>query len=45
MFVSETMIGEGGYLTDIGLIPLPEAERELARERVAQRGTLQLADL
>lgn len=45
MFVSETMIGEGGYLTDIGLIPLPEAERELARERVAQRGTLQVADL
>ncbi|GKW49966.1 substrate-binding domain-containing protein [Halomonas sp. NCCP-2165] len=45
MFVSETMIGEGGYLTDIGLIPLPEAEREMARERVAQRGTLQVADL
>lgn len=45
MFVSETMIGEAGYLTDIGLIPLPEAEREMARERVAQRGTLQVADL
>lgn len=45
MFVSETMIGEGGYLTDIGLIPLPEAEREETRQRVADRAQLQASDL
>ncbi|MGM0912883.1 MAG: substrate-binding domain-containing protein [Pseudomonadota bacterium] len=45
MFASETMIGEGGYLADIGLIPLPEAEREQAREKVANRAKLQVSDL
>ncbi|MBB3189293.1 substrate-binding domain-containing protein [Halomonas cerina] len=45
MFVSETMIGEGGYLTDLGLIPLPEAEREQTREKVAERAQLQVSDL
>ncbi|MBS9403931.1 substrate-binding domain-containing protein [Halomonas sp. TRM85114] len=45
MFVSETMIGEGGYLMDLGLIPLPEAEREQTREKVADRAKLQLSDL
>lgn len=45
MFVSETMIGEGGYLGDLGLIPLPEAEREQTREKVAERAKLQVADL
>ncbi|MDI5934037.1 substrate-binding domain-containing protein [Halomonas kalidii] len=45
MFVSETMIGEGGYLSDLGLIPLPEAEREVARQKVTERAVLQVADL
>ncbi|MGM0783177.1 MAG: substrate-binding domain-containing protein [Pseudomonadota bacterium] len=45
MFVSETMIGEGGYLMDIGLIPLPEAEREQTRQKVADRAQLQVSDL
>lgn len=45
MFVSETMIGEGGYLGDLGLIPLPEAEREQTREKVAERAKLQVSDL
>ncbi|WP_163559038.1 substrate-binding domain-containing protein [Halomonas sp. NO4] len=45
MFVSETMIGEGGYLTDLGLIPLPEAEREQTREKVANRAQLEVEDL
>ncbi|SDI75131.1 substrate-binding domain-containing protein [Billgrantia gudaonensis] len=45
MFVSETMIGDGGYLMDIGLIPLPEAEREQTRQKVADRAKLQVSDL
>ncbi|MFP4138631.1 MAG: substrate-binding domain-containing protein [Halomonas sp.] len=45
MFVSEEMIGDGGYLMDIGLIPLPEAEREETREKVADRAKLELSDL
>ncbi|MCH4563730.1 substrate-binding domain-containing protein [Halomonas sp. EGI 63088] len=45
MFVSETMIGEGGYLMDLGLIPLPEAEREQTRKKVEERATLQVSDL
>ncbi|SEK89499.1 substrate-binding domain-containing protein [Halomonas daqiaonensis] len=45
MFVSETMIGEGGYLRDLGLIPLPEAEREQTREKVANRAQLEVDDL
>ncbi|MBW6392253.1 substrate-binding domain-containing protein [Billgrantia antri] len=45
MFVSEEMIGEGGYLTDLGLIPLPEAEREQTRARVEERASLQASDL
>ncbi|MDW7745027.1 substrate-binding domain-containing protein [Halomonas sp.] len=45
MFVSETMIGEGGYLGDLGLIPLPEAEREQTRQKVADRAKLQVSDL
>lgn len=34
LFMSERMISEHGYLKGIGLIPLPEDEREAARERV-----------
>ncbi|MCE8015709.1 PstS family phosphate ABC transporter substrate-binding protein [Halomonas sp. MCCC 1A17488] len=45
MFVSEEMIGEGGYLTDLGLIPLPEAEREQTRGKVEERASLQVSDL
>ncbi len=39
------MIGEDGYLVDLGLIPLPEAEREQARQKVADRVKLVAADL
>ncbi|MDW0361604.1 substrate-binding domain-containing protein [Halomonas venusta] len=45
MFMEELMIGSDGYLIDIGLIPLPEAEREQARQRVADRAQLTLEDL
>lgn len=45
MFMGEEMIGEGGYLTDIGLIPLPEGEREEARRKVEERVSLQASDL
>ncbi|QOR38373.1 phosphate-binding protein [Billgrantia diversa] len=45
MFVSEEMIGEGGYLTDLGLIPLLESEREQTREKVEERVSLQASDL
>jgi phosphate transport system substrate-binding protein len=34
-YVSEESLGEGGYLEERGLIPLPEEEREATRERVA----------
>lgn len=34
-YVSEESLGEDGYLAERGLIPLPEAEREATRERVA----------
>ena len=34
MFMEDQMIGSDGYLVDIGLIPLPEAEREQARQKV-----------
>ncbi|NYS60921.1 substrate-binding domain-containing protein [Vreelandella salicampi] len=37
MFMSEMMIGSDGYLRDIGLIVLPEGEREEWREKVADR--------
>ncbi|WP_111412419.1 substrate-binding domain-containing protein [Billgrantia lactosivorans] len=45
MFVSEEMIGELGYLADIGLIPLPEEEREATRQKVEERTRLQVSDL
>lgn len=34
-YVSEESFGEGGYLSERGLIPLPAAERETTREAVA----------
>jgi len=45
MFMEDQMIGEDGYLVDLGLIPLPEAEREQARQKVADRVKLVAADL
>ncbi|WP_346797673.1 substrate-binding domain-containing protein [Halomonas sp. Bachu 37] len=45
MFMDEMMIGEDGYLVDIGLIPLPEEEREEARQKVADRAQLAASDL
>ncbi len=40
LFTSEAMIGEEGNLSEIGLIPLPEAEREATREHVAKHSKL-----
>ena len=40
MFMSEMMIGSDGYLRDIGLIVLPEDEREEWRQAVADRTTM-----
>jgi len=34
-YVSEDAFGRGGYLSERGLIPLPEGERDATRERVA----------
>ncbi|MGO1627154.1 MAG: PstS family phosphate ABC transporter substrate-binding protein, partial [Halomonadaceae bacterium] len=45
MFMEEQMIGADGYLVGLGLIPLPDAERDQAREQVAEQATLTLADL
>ena len=36
-YVSEESFGEGGYLSERGLIPLPEAERGTTREAVASQ--------
>lgn len=44
MFMSEMMIGADGYLKDIGLIVLPEDEREEWRQAVADR-TAMTADV
>jgi phosphate transport system substrate-binding protein len=45
MFMSEQMIGGDGYLRDLGLIVLPESEREEWRQQVADRTQLELSDL
>ena len=42
LFMSEKMIGPVGYLTDIGLIPLPEKMREASRRRVVGGSELEL---
>jgi phosphate transport system substrate-binding protein len=34
-YVSEESFGAGGYLAERGLVPLPDAERDATRERVA----------
>jgi len=43
--MEEQMIGKAGYLMDLGLIPLPDAERTQARKQVAGHEALTLADL
>jgi len=45
LFLSEKMIGERGYLLDLGLIPLPEDKREAQREQWAKRALLEMEDL
>ncbi len=40
LFMSDEMIGEGGVLTEIGLIPLPVAERNERRATVANSAKL-----
>jgi len=45
MFMSEDMIGKGGNLSEVGLIPLPEAYRNDMRNRVEKRVNLTAGDL
>ncbi len=45
LFMSEKMIGELGYLRELGLIPLPEDRRMAVRERVESRANLEPSDL
>lgn len=45
LFLSEQMIGDRGYLKNLGLIPLPKARREAMRKRWDGRATLTAADL
>lgn len=42
LFMDEKMIGEGGYLTKIGLVPLPDHLREASRMRVLKLSPLTL---
>jgi len=44
MFLSEKMIGQFGYLKDLGLISLPKERREAIREQAKNRTALQLSD-
>jgi phosphate transport system substrate-binding protein len=45
LFMSEKMIGKDGALSEIGLIPLPDAERTSIRASVAKRTKVTLAEL
>ncbi|QAR33702.1 PstS family phosphate ABC transporter substrate-binding protein [Geovibrio thiophilus] len=45
LFLSEKMIGEGGFLTEIGLIPLSKTEREKVRADWKARKALSLNDV
>lgn len=45
MFMSENMIGKEGILSEIGLIPLPDATRESIRASVTKREKLTLEAL
>jgi phosphate transport system substrate-binding protein len=44
LFMDESMIGENGYLTKIGLVPLPKDLREASRQRVLKLKYLTLED-
>jgi len=45
LFLTDKMIGEGGFLTEIGLIPLSKAEREKVRADWKARKALTLNDV
>lgn len=45
LFMSEQMVGDMGYLKDVGLIPAAEQARSNAREQVASKVTLEKSDL
>jgi len=45
LFMSEKMIGDLGYLKDIGLIPLPKDQREQQREAVTSQQQLTLSQV
>lgn len=45
LFLSEKMIGDYGYLKEIGLIPLPREDRDATREAWENRSRLTKADL
>lgn len=45
VFLSPQLIGERGYLTDLGLIPLPKAKRKAMRKRWNNRVTITASDL
>lgn len=45
LFLSRQMIGDRGYLTDLGLIPLPKDKRAAMRQRWDKRKTINAADL
>ncbi len=45
LFLSEKMIGDYGYLKNIGLIPLPKEKREEIRKNWENRKELTLSDL
>ncbi len=45
LFLSEKMIGDNGYLKNIGLIPLPEKMREQQRKSWKKRDVIELSDL
>jgi phosphate transport system substrate-binding protein len=45
LFLSERMIGDYGYLKEIGLIPMPREDREAARAAWKQRSLLTKSDL
>ncbi|WP_110668560.1 substrate-binding domain-containing protein [Salinicola halophilus] len=45
LFMSEQMIGPGGYLSNIGLIALPDDMRESEREQVTSFTPIEMSDL
>jgi len=45
LFMNDSMIGSEGHLSEIGLIPLPQATRNEIRKRVESRANISEADL